>query len=257
MISRLSWVSVATAALLTVASACLAADSVTGAGPGRASVGGSLGLSSFGHGDPTQSDYKADWRNWSGQYSVGAQSRFSFAGAFRYQVSNRLRWQVSPGFEWMGFAKKGIPAPFTDVNFPTEKNKDDYLVLLAPISVQVQALVHGKTWLQHVGVGGGAYRLWVENHRKVLKDPVTLRTHRGVYPGVSFEYGAEHFFKGLPNTSIELMADANWVFAQREKQFVSGLNSNVFAGGLRVGTNYYFDPKRFTKAPAQPPGPAK
>jgi len=256
MISSVRWVSIATLALLTVASTCLAADpDTTGALPGRASIGGSLGLSYFGHTSGTGSnvDSKATLSNWSGPYSVGAEPRFSLAASFRYVMTRHLRWQVSPGFLWTGYSKRGIPAPMYDENFPTDPYKDHYLTIVAPAQAQIQYLIHKKPWLFHAGVGGGVYRLWVENHRKVLKDPVTFVKHTGVYPGASFEFGAEHFMKSLPNTSVEFVTDGHLVFAQDDKKFVSGLNSNVFAMGLRIGVNYYF-PLLKSRSATQLPG---
>jgi hypothetical protein len=81
----------------------------------------------------------------------------------------------------------------------------------------------------------------VQNHRKVLKDAQTTKIHRGLYPGVTGEIGAERFLKVLPSTSIEVNLASHFVFAVRDEQFPSGFNSNLAAAALRVGTNYYFN----------------
>lgn len=256
MISSVRWVSLATLALLTVATTCLAeAPDSTGALPGRGSIGAAAGASYFGHrsGTGANVDSKASLGNWSGPYSVGAEPRFSLAASFRYVMSRHLRWQVSPGFLWTGYSKRGIPAPMYDENFPNDPYKDHYLTIVAPAQAQIQYMIHRKPWLFHAGAGGGVYRLWVQNHRKVLKDPVTFVKHSGIYPGASFQIGAERFMKSLPNTSVEFVTDGNLVLSQDDKKFVSGLNSNVFAMGLRIGVNYYFPVLKRSKS-AELPG---
>jgi hypothetical protein len=75
----------------------------------------------------------------------------------------------------------------------------------------------------------------------VVRDPLTLKLHRGNYLGGSAEIGAEHFFKGLEATSLEITLDAHYIAAKRDTQFPSGFNDSVLAAGLRVGANYYFN----------------
>ncbi len=258
MISRARWVSIASIALLTVASACLAAEPETGAVPGRGGIGGQLGASYFGGSrlkdqGGTFAGYKVGFPDWSGEYSLGAEPRFSFSSNFRYVMSRRLRWQVSPGFLWAAY-KNSEPVSFRDPNFPNQRTKDTYLTLLLPLSAQLQVVRHGRAWLWHLGMGPGLYRLWVENHRKVLKDPVSLKLHRALYPGATAEFGAEHFLKQLPSTSIELVMDGHLALSQDDKRYVSGLNSNVFAMGFRVGANYYFplQKPKASRGPAVP-----
>ena len=135
MIPRLRCVSVALFALLTGASACLAAE--PGYAPHRASVGGGFGVSRFAQ--------DAD-------YSAGAALRFSFGGSFRYVMNPWLRWQVSPGFTWTAYTV-GTPAPFLDPQFPADVDKDRYLTLLVPVSAQIQLVQKRGWWLYHLGVG--------------------------------------------------------------------------------------------------------
>lgn len=244
MIARASWVIIALLAMLAAAP-CLAQDapSATPAPAaqskpiaGRGAVGGLIGGSKF---------YAAD------EYSKGAQPRFDFSGQFRYHFSRRVRFQVSPGFTWTAYSKKE-PPPFTDSKFPADQTKENYLALVVPVSAQIQ-LVWGKSpWLYHVGAGPGVYRLWVENHRKVLLDPVTLRLHRGPYLGSTEEMGVERFLKALPNTSVEFSVAHHYVIATRDDQFQTGWNSPVGVMAFRVGTNYYFDLNRPKKTPDLP-----
>ena len=245
MNSRVRWVGIAVLALLTVASACLAAepapDSAAGGGltrtavvtmadtrgdhPGYGGVGGQIGAGKIVS---------------AGDYSEFAQPRFSFAATWRYTFAKSWRWQVSPGFFWSAYAKKSNPAPFTDINFPADPYKDRYLTLVTPVSTELQWVHHGRlTW--HVGAGPGLYRVWVENHRKVVSDPVTFRPHRGVYPGGTAEIGVEQFSKTLTTTSVEITLDGHYVAAKRDQQFPSGFNDSLMGIGLRVGVNYYFN----------------
>jgi hypothetical protein len=264
MISRIRWVGIGVLALLTVASACLAADPPAGdktvelsAAPAvdstsapvakpaakRGEFTGYGGLGGqFGAGDvPSAEDY-----------SKFAQVRMSFSANFRYVFAPSWRWQVSPGYFWVGYSKRSNPAPFQDPNFPNNPYKDDYLTLVVPVSAQVQWLHHGKTFLWHVGAGPGVYRVWVENFRKIVPDPVTFKLHRGVYLGATGEIGGEYFMHTLSTTSIEVTLDGHYINAKRDEQFPSGFNSSLVGIGLRVGANYYFN-LHHTAEPAPAP----
>lgn len=245
MIPRFRCVSVALSALLTVASACLAAE--PGYAPKKGGVGGGFGYSHF----IEDADYSQD-----------AAGRLSFSGSFRYVINQRLRWQVSPGFEWSAY-NVGTKAPFIDPAFPGDTTmagdpiKDKMLTLLVPVSVQLQLTQRRGWWLYHFGAGPGVYRVWVENHRKVLEDPVSKKRHRGPYFGVTAELGAERFLRGLTTTSIEGVIGGHLIFAERDKQFPLGFNSNVLPLDLRLCVNYYFDMVRRKKSiePGAPPAP--
>ena len=224
MISRVRWVSVVFAAMLSVATLSHAQES--GYATGRGGVGGQLGGSlTLGEDD----------------YSKTARPRFGFSAHFRYAMAPWLRWQVSPGFTWAGYDDQEL-APFRDPNFPNDSTKANYLTLLLPMSVQLQFTARRGPWLTYAGAGPGAYRVWIENRRKVLEDPVSHKLHRGVYPGASAQVGIERFLKSLPSTSIELSVDAHYVFAERPEQFPSGWNSKLLNAGIRIGGNYYFVP---------------
>lgn len=231
MIPRARRVSVAVLAALTVASACPAAEPY---GTGRGGIGGQIGFSYFRFDRAFGSD-------WFGDYSAGANSRLSFHAHWRYAMSPSLRWEVSPGMTWSAYGRN-IPAPMTDLNFPDDPRKNRYLTLVVPITAQLQYLVHRGPWLYYGGVGSGVYRVWVENNRKVLKDPLSLTLHRGLYPGGTVGFGVERFLKALPTTSLEFAVAGHLVFAQNKTDFVSGFDSNLMALELRVGGNYYFKP---------------
>lgn len=249
MIHRIGWVSLAVLVLLTVASTCLAADGEPAYKAGKGGVGGQIGGSYFGF-DRTFGN------EWFGQYSDGAMPRFGFAAQFRYVQSNHWRWQVSPGFTWSAY-ETATPLVVTDPNAPGDTDKDNVITLLLPVSAQLQYVMRRGQWFYHVGAGPGVYRVWVQNHRKVLRDSQTLDLHRGLYAGGTFELGAERFLKSITTTSIELTWANHLVLAQRDEQFPTGFNSNLMAMEWRVGVNYYFDPLRQKNAGIELPGTAK
>lgn len=265
MIPRTLWSSIAAAALLTAASTCLAQDVPVltpppadttvakpavkrpmGAIPGTGSLGGMAGGSYF---------YAAD------DFSAGAQPRMAFSAAFRYTMKPWLRWQVSPGFAWAAYTNTE-PAPFVDPAFPAETSKDRHLTLLLPINLQLQFLGARGAWLHHLGVGGGVYRVWVENHRKVIKDPTTFTEHRGLFPGVTVELGTERYLANLPSVSVEAAATTHYVMATDDDDFPAGYSSSLGVFELRVGANYHFDlkagpRKKATADPSAAPPPAR
>ena len=232
MIPRVRRVSVAVLAALTVASACLAASPPYGTG--RGGIGGQFGFSYF------RPD-RAFGNDWFGDYSAGANSRLSFRAHWRYTMSPSFRWEISPSLTWAAYGRE-IAAPLVDPNFPDDHKKNRYLTLLVPVTAQIQYMVHRSDWLYYAGAGPGVYRVWVENNRKVLRDPITLRLHRGVYPGGSFGLGVEHFLKAPSAVSLEFAVGGHLVLAQRPDQFESGFNSNLMALEMRIGGNYYFKP---------------
>ena len=59
-----------------------------------------------------------------------------------------------------------------EANFPADVTKENMLTLVLPVSAQLQYTQKRGAWLYHLGAGPGLYRVWVENRRKVLKDPL-------------------------------------------------------------------------------------
>ena len=215
--------------------------------PGHASLGGGLGLASFlADADYTKSrDGGGTGRDLWG--TRDASMRFAFAASIRYAWSNHWRWQVSPGFLWTGYQNHAV-APFQTAYFPGDSLKGNYLTLVMPAQAQIQLLQSRSRWLFHEGVGGGVYRVWIEQYRHVVKDPVTRDLHRGFYPGLTAELGAEHFLKTMPAVSLEWSLASHLVFAERDEQFPSGFNSNVWTVEARMGANYWFNPGVAKKA---------
>jgi hypothetical protein len=206
----------------------------TGSVPGRGGIGGQIGTS-------TLRIDRVLGKDWFDDYSAGAQSRIAFDAHWRYQMRTWLRWQLAMGFTWAGY-KRDESAPFTDPNFPQDTNKHEYLTLFVPVSATVQYLRRTGSWIYYVGAGPGVYRVWVENRRKVLKDPVSLKLHRGLYSGLTGEIGAERFLKSLPSTSLEFALAGHLAHTRRDEQFPSGFNSHSMAIELKFGANYYFSP---------------
>lgn len=216
--------------LLGLAGSAWAADADSTAAPighkpGRGSVGGQLGGSLL----------VAD-----GDYSEGAQPRFSFSGHFRYVISEGSRWQFSPLYTWTAYAND-VDMPFVDPNFPADTKKDRVLTQMVGASMQYQKVWGEGRSRWHLGVGPGLYRVWVQNRRKVLKDPDSKVLHKGMYAGGSAELGYERFLKSLPNTSLEVTGAAHAAFATSDNRFPSGFNGNPIYAELRVGAHYYYD----------------
>lgn len=238
MIHRVRLAGVAVVLLLASASVvrAQAPDTTTakreGSLPGRGAVGVQAGTTYFF----AEKDY-----------SDGAQPRLSFAGSFRFVINKGWQWQVSPYFTWSAYAV-GTDAPFTDPNFPAETEKDFHLTQIVGANAQLQKVWQRPRTRWHVGAGPAVYRVVVQNHRKVLRDPVTDRLHQGAYLGATAEFGVERFLKALPNTSLEWVLAYQTAFAKRDDQFPSGYNSSVSALEFRFGSHYYFDFKK-PKAP--------
>ena len=242
---RVLGVGVVVVTALTVASACRGADS--GYAPAKGGIGGQIGGSFF--------DFDRTFRE--SDYSRGASPRFSFAAHFRYAMTTKLRWQVSPGFTWSGYSRH-TPPPFTAPRFPDDRDKRNYLALLTPVSAQLQFTHQQGSWLTYAGLGPGAYRILIENQRRYVKDPITFSTHKGIYPGLTGQLGAEKFVGSTGSTSVELTIDSHLVFAQKDDQFPSGFNSNALATEVRIGLNYYFitgSEKKKAPEAAEPPKP--
>lgn len=258
MISRALRVSVALVALLTAASACLAQDLPVTPDPvsvdtaavapeaapaksrvkGIASMGAALGVSAF----IADGDYSKSRDPAGGWSSSDIRERLAFGATFRYGVTPWLRWQISPGYTWTGY-QQDSPIPFPDPNFPADQTKEKVLTQVLPVTAQLQVVMDRGNWMYHLGGGPGVYRVWVQNRRKVLKDPVTKKLHQGFYPGASGEIGMARMLKGLPNTSLEFSLGGHWIMAERDEQFPSGFNSFLAFVDFKAGLNFHFDPR--------------
>lgn len=240
MIRRVRLAGVAVVLLLVSASVvrAQAPDTTTakrgGAQPGRGAVGVQTGTSYFFA---------------EGDYSEGAQPRLSFAGHFRYVINGGWQWQFSPYFTWSAYSV-GTDAPFTDPNFPAETDKDFHLTQIVGGSGQLQRTFGAGRTRWHVGAGPAVYRVVVQNHRKVLRDPVTNKRHQGTYLGATAEIGIERFLKTLNNTSLEWTLAYQTALA-KDDGFPSGYDGSVSAVEFRFGAHYYFDFKK-PKAPDVP-----
>jgi hypothetical protein len=238
MIPRVRSAGIALLAVLATATPCLAAE---GMAPGRGAIGGQLGGSKF-------------WAD--GDYSEGSKPRLAFSGHFRYVINNRFRWQVSPGFTWSGYSGT-VAMPVPDGHFPGDVAKRTNLTLLLPMTFEMQYMLHRGKWHYHLGAGPGVYRVWVENRRIVLIDPVSFVKHRKLHAGFTAEIGVERFLKALPSTSVEATIANHWVFAKDDQAYPTGYNDMLAAAELRIGANYYFDMGRLRKKPDQLPPSAR
>ena len=215
------------------------ADSVAtkGALPGRGGIGGQIGSA---------------WMFSEGDYSSGSQPRFSFIGHFRYQIDHRLGWQVSPYFTWNGYVSS-VAAPYTDINFPAEgTQKENYLTQVLGASTELQWFSGSGRQRWHLGFGPAVYRVVIQNHRKVVKDPLSLELHSGTHLGGTAEYGYEKFMKKLPNTSIEVTAAWHIAFAKSDVRWPSGWNGNPMLLELRAGAHYYYNFRKPKPKPTKP-----
>ncbi len=201
-----------------------------GARPRRGSIGSQLGSSYICSG---------------GDYGVGALPRLSLAGTFGYVVSPRWRWRVNPYFTWNAYR------PGTALSsFPAVKVKDDVLTQLVGANAQVQRTGGKANWVWHVGAGPAIYRVVVQDHRNVIKDPETYELHQGTYVGATVEYGIERFMRSLPNTSLEWTVAYQTAFAKSDNRFPSGFNGSPGAIEIRFGGHYYYD----MRVPKKPDG---
>ena len=233
MITRVRIASAAVVLLLATAQSAhsQAPDSTAaraGALPGRGSIGGEIGT---------------PWIISGGDFSQGAQLRFSLSGHFRYVVSPSWRWQVSPYFGWNAY-KSTEPAPFADPNYPNDLTKEHYLTQLVGVGSQLQWTSRPGRTRWHLGAGPAVYRVLLENRRKVVADPATFERHHTTHLGASAQLGVERFLKSLPNTSLQATLAFQTAFAADKDKFPSGWNDSPGAVEIRVGGHYYYDLKR-------------
>lgn len=222
-------------ALMFIATASVShaqkADSVAtkGALPGRGAIGAQIGSSYIVSG---------------GEYADGAQPRFTFIGHYRYVMNKHWGWQVSPTFTWNGYVSHA-DAPFVDLNFPTEgTSKQYYITQIIGAGTQLQYSSGNGRSRWHIGAGPAIYRVVIQNHRKVVEDPVSHELHKGTHLGASAEFGYERFSKRLPNTALEGTIAMHTAFSKSDDKWVSGWNDSPILAEVRFGANYYYDFRR-------------
>lgn len=233
MSSRFCLASVVALLFLATASVSHAqkADSVAtkGALPGRGGIGAQVGSSYIVSG---------------GEYADGSQPRLSFVGHFRYVINRHWGWQISPSFTWNGYVSHAN-APFVDPNFPTEGvSKQFYLTQLIGVGSQLQWSGGSGRTRWHLGAGPAIYRVVIQNHRKVVEDPVSRELHSATHLGATAEFGYERFSKQLPNTSLEGTIAMHTAFAKSDDKWLSGWNDSPVLAEVRFGGNYYYDFRR-------------
>lgn len=190
-----------------------------------------------------------------GDYSDGAAPRYSFTGSFRYVASPRWGWQIDPWYGWAGYAVN-TASTLVDPAHPADRDKNSYLVQMTGASAQFLLFRTRGSWTWHLGAGPAVYRVWLENHRKVVKDPITFVRHRDAYLGATAEIGAEHFLKSLSSTSLEWTAGWHTAFAKDDKHFPGGYNDNPQFFEVRFGAHYYYDLNP-AKNPGAKPAPKR
>ena len=244
MITRVRLASVAFVLLLASTSVSFAqqADTTsllhTGMKPHTGAIGGQIGESFLIAG---------------GDYAKGATPRFSFSGSFRYLASSRWGWQVDPYFTWAGY-NVGTASPLIDPARPADRTKDAYLTQILGANAQLMYLHTRHAWTWHVGAGPALYRVVLQNHRYVIKDPITFEKHQGTYLGATAEVGAERFLKNFSTTSLEWTVAWHAAFAKDDARFPGGFSDSPQGIEVRFGGHYYYD-LTAQKKPAKPPLP--
>jgi hypothetical protein len=211
----------------------------------RATMGGYIGGSAL----LADKDY-SHARQPDGTYGDrNSSSRFMFAAQIRYTFARQLRWQLELGYTWSAYSDDGL-LPFPDPLHPEDVTTINMVTQVLPITAQLQYVLNRGPWYYHVGAGGGGYRVWVTNQDDVMKDPVTDKLHRGFYPGLTGELGLARRLPLIPWTTWEFSLAGHWIFAQRDEQFPSGLNSTLFLVDAKFGVNFHWDPARPNASPA-------
>lgn len=208
----------------------------SGSRPGRGSIGAQIGGAYIVSG---------------GEYAKNAEPRFSFMGSFRYVMSPGWRWQVSPYFMWNAYTADPLK-PIADKNYENVPIVDEVLTQLVGANGQIQRTGTRGAWRWHVGAGPAIYRVVVQNHRRVVKDPLSLAIHQGTYLGATAECGFERFLRSQPNVSVEWTAAFQTAFARDDERFPSGFNGAPGAIEVRFGAHYYFDFKASKKSGGVP-----
>ena len=140
---------------------------------------------------------------------------------------------MSPYFAWNSY-RTGSVLPMIDPGFPSDRVKDAVLTQIVGGNGQLQLVGGRGGWRWHLGAGPAIYRVVVQNHRKVLKDPVSKDLHQGTYLGATAEYGMEHFLHSLTNSSLEWTVAYQTAFAKRRRALPLGIQRRTGRGRTSV-----------------------
>lgn len=213
---------------------------------GRASIGGTVGVSRFLTG---------------GDFRVAAEPRPAGELVFGYMYRSHTQFVSHVGYTWNGYKTcytadgrvrcdgwKGIASRYAGVElYPGEP-------AIAKASYATAEIQHnwGFAHLQpHLNLGVGLYGWRVGTTRHAIKDPVTQKELRGMAPGLNVGVGVEDFVG--PRVSLDAELAAHYILLSDKTSFPTGFNNNPTLGELRFTARWYFGLGKGSVGPSSKP----
>ncbi len=217
---------------------------------GRASIGGSVGVSDYVGG---------------GDFTTGNEIRPAGELVFGYVYRTHTQIVSHVGYTWNGYKTcytadgrercdgwKGLPEAYLPPNGEIYEN-EPAIVKSSYATVEIQRNWGIKNLQPHLNLGAGIYGWRVGTTRHALKDPVTQKQLRGIAPGVTVGFGVEDYVG--PRVSLDFMAVTHYILLSDKTAFPSGFNENLTNAQFRLSARWYFGlGKGGAKAPAKPAG---
>lgn len=223
-----------TPALLVAGLAILPTRASAEYGPGKGSLGGTLGVPFL---FATQ------------EMRAGQEPRLMGKAHFQYVFTPSMRLSLRAGWGWHHFSgDEPAPYPYPSDNSTQsasvyDSTRVDQLTTWVPVTA---ALVHtgnldaAGNWKWFGGAGLGMYWFNIMNDRRTIKDPVTLKAVSNVSPGATGELGVEYFLPASKNVSFEWTGTANYLFETNGGKYPSGFSGRHGFVDLSFGVNIYF-----------------
>jgi hypothetical protein len=242
-----------TPALLAAGLAILSTTASAEYAPGKASLGGSLGVPFL---------YATQ------EMRAGQRPRVMGKAHFQYVFTPSMRLSLRGGFGWTDYSADELaPYPLPSDNTTQssavyDTTRVDQITTLMPFTatlVHTSGLGGSANWKWFAGGGLGVYHVNVMNDRRTIKDPVTLKSLSYLSPGANAELGVEYFLPANKNVSLEWLGTGHILFPTHAGDYPSGYSGRHGFVDLSFGVNIYFNAGGASVAsePTAPKEPAK
>lgn len=232
---------------LTLALGCVASLAHAEDQRGRASIGGTIGVSDFVSG---------------GDFTTGNEFRPAGELVFGYVYGTKTQFVSHAGYTWNGYKTcfqqdgrtrcdgwGGLAAErYTGVElYPNEPA----IVKTSYATAEIQKNFGIGHLQPHLNLGVGLYGWRVGTTRHAIKDPVTQKELRGMAPGLTVGFGVEDYVG--PRVALDFEAVTHYIMLSDKAAYPTGFNDNPTLAQLRFSARWYFGLGKGGTSPAPKP----
>ncbi len=233
---------------LSVALGCVASAAHAEDQRGRASIGGTLGVSRFVAG---------------GDFTNGVEPRPAGELVFGYVYRTHTQFVSHVGYTWNAYKTCYLSAEDGRTRCDGWKGIEDRYrgVELYPHEPAIAKASYATAEIQHnwgighmqphLNLGVGLYGWRVGTTRHAIKDPVTQKELRGMAPGVTVGFGVEDYVG--PRVALDAEVAMHHILLGDKVAYPTGFHDNPTLAEIRFSARWYFGLGKGSSGPAARP----